>query len=184
MWDFRHPAKKSPGLQEEAKLRSEIKWPLGLSPSLPPSSVARQKSEFQGNAFSCFHRFLILRYEKLETEDPERRRQEAAVEELVRINHKIVRIQLLFSTDLVFLVSYSRHIPYHHSDRFWSFLITWCFRTSWSVRSQKRTSSRQPALRMRWLLLHLHCYSSLRLFWEVKMVDMNVFPRHSEWFAE
>ena len=118
MWDFRHPAKKSPGLQEEAKLRSEIKWPLGLSPSLPPSSVARQKSEFQGNAFSCFHRFLIQRYEKLETEDPERRRQEAAVEELVRINHKIVRIQLLFSTDLVFLVSYSRHIPYHHSDHF------------------------------------------------------------------
>ena len=55
-------------------------------------------------------------------------------------------------------------------------MIAIYFRTSWSVRSQKRTSSRQPALRMRWLLLHLHCYSSLRLFWEVKMVDMNVFP--------
>ena len=121
MWDFRHPPKKSPGLQEEAKLRSEIKWPLGLSPSLPPSSVARQKSEFQGNAFSCFHRFLIQRYEKLETEDPERRRQEAAVEELVRINHKIVRIQLLFYTDLVFVVSYSRHIPYYHFDDFYLF---------------------------------------------------------------
>ena len=34
--------------------------------------------------------FCLWRYEKLETEDPERRRQEAAVEELVRINHKIV----------------------------------------------------------------------------------------------
>ena len=176
MWDFRHPPKKSPGLQEEAKLRSEIKWPLGLSPSLPPSSVARQKSEFQGNAFSCFHRFLIQRYEKLETEDPERRRQEAAVEELVRINHKIVRIQsllfFLWAIQGIFLITIL------------IISMTWCFRTSWSVRSQKRTSSRQPALRMRWLLLYLHCYSSLQLFWEVKMVDMNVFPRHSEWFAE
>ena len=184
MWDFRHPAKKSPGLQEEAKLRSEIKWPLGLSPSLPPSSVARQKSEFQGNAFSCFHRFLILRYEKLETEDPERRRQEAAVEELVRINHKIVRIQLLFSSFSCELFKAYSLLPFWS---FWSFfdnMMTWSFRTSWSVRSQKRTSSRQPALRMRWLLLHLHCYSSLQFFREVKMVDMNVFPRHSEWFAE
>lgn len=46
-------------------------------------------------AFSLFAPFLRRRtkkYEKLETEDPERRRQEAAVEELVRINHKIDKL--------------------------------------------------------------------------------------------
>ena len=125
---------------------------------------------------ACFHRFLIQRYEKLETEDPERRRQEAAVEELVRINHKIVRIQLLFSTDLVFLVSYSRHIPYHHSDHFDDMMFQDKLVSSITKEDfEPPTSAEDEVITFTFTLLLL-----LTILWEVKMVDMNVFPRHSE----
>ena len=43
--------------------------------------------------FSIFAPFLGRKgkkYEKLETDDPEKKKQEATQEELVRINHKIV----------------------------------------------------------------------------------------------
>ena len=37
-----------------------------------------------------FLRRRSKKYEKLETEDPEKKKQEATLDELVRINHKIV----------------------------------------------------------------------------------------------
>ena len=46
-------------------------------------------------AFSILAPFLrrkVKKYERLETEDPEKKRQEATLEELTRINMKIVSI--------------------------------------------------------------------------------------------
>ena len=44
------------------------------------------------------------KYEKLETEDPEKKKQEATLDELVRINHKIVSSFIIYLIILEWLV--------------------------------------------------------------------------------
>ena len=59
-------------------------------------------------AFSILAPFLrrkVKKYERLETEDPEKKRQEATLEELTRINMKIVSV-LIFSNVCLFLETF------------------------------------------------------------------------------
>ena len=57
----------------------------------PPHRLIMAPGAFSLTLLVPFLRRRSKKYEKLETEDPEKKKQEATMDELVRINHKIVR---------------------------------------------------------------------------------------------